>query len=287
MTGQGVLPGSVSVGPPVDAHQARVDLRGGPEDILADGAGFGDRTVEPGLHTGYAVDLRPGGRREPVGDLQLDHHEDAADRRELLQQVQQHRDRDVVGQVRDQGRRGGDTCLGQIRCGEGECVMVDDRDVVGAGRGELRDGAGKPCGEPLVELHGGHPACSADLLQQGEGQGAQPRADLDDVVVGGQLGGRDDAPDRVRVDDEVLPHLLRRGDVELCCQGPDLTGAQQAYRVLFAVRHMSRIACRGRTIYQRISQRIPMLAVQAGQAPQPCAAWTFSATAICSSREAM
>ena len=54
--------------------------------------------------------------------------------------------------------------------------------------------------------------------------GAKAGPDLDDVVVGGKLRGRDDAAHGVGVVQEVLPQLLRRGDVQLGGELADLGG---------------------------------------------------------------
>ncbi|WP_245753510.1 hypothetical protein [Geodermatophilus ruber] len=66
-----------------------------------------------------------------------------------------------------------------------------------------------------------------DRGQQPEGQRAQARADLEDDVVGRQLGGADDPADRVGVVQEVLPEGLGRPQVELLGEVADGGRAQQ------------------------------------------------------------
>ena len=75
-----------------------------------------------------------------------------------------------------------------------------------------------------------------DLGQQGQGERAEPGADLDHGVPCRDAGEADDAPDRVRVDDEVLPPLLGRAQAEprreladlgLCVVGAPLTDAER------------------------------------------------------------
>ena len=62
---------------------------------------------------------------------------------------------------------------------------------------------------------------------------SEPEAgpDLDDRVVGADLGEPDDPPDRVGVDDEVLPPLLGRADPQSGRQLTDLARAQQRARL--------------------------------------------------------
>src|SRR5690606_16482669 len=82
----------------------------------------------------------------------------------------------------------------------------------------------------------------------------------------------DDLADRVGVVDEVLPERLGGRDAQL--------GGECA--------HLLRTEWLGPPAEGRVraGQRSPSFAVQAGQAPQPCEAWTFSAIAICCSRVA-
>ena len=61
--------------------------------------------VPGGLDARRAVDLRSGRGGDPLADLRLHHHERGLERRHLVQQVQQHGHRHVVGQVRDEPDR--------------------------------------------------------------------------------------------------------------------------------------------------------------------------------------
>ena len=85
-----------------------------PESTLGSGqntrrpdvAGPADLAVPGGLDRGHAVGRAAGRRGQPVGHLGLHQDQRPVQRGQQLQQVQQHRDGDVVGQVGDQrGRR--------------------------------------------------------------------------------------------------------------------------------------------------------------------------------------
>src|SRR5690606_21617136 len=78
--------------------------------------------------------------------------------------------------------------------------------------------------QDVVDLDGGDPVGG---LQQRQGERAEPRADLDDHVVGAYLGGADDTADRVRVDDEVLAALLGGPHAEGGREFADVGGAQE------------------------------------------------------------
>jgi hypothetical protein len=73
----------------------------------------------------------------------------------------------------------------------------------------------------------------------------------------------DDPANGVGVGDEILATLFGRPQVQPGRQLPDRSRVQEA---------------------DGIGQRRPSFDVQAGQAPQPCAAWTRLATAIWASR---
>ena len=55
-------------------------------------------------------------------------------------------------------------------------------------------------------------------LGEPECQRAEARPDLDDPVASLDAGEAHNLAHRVRVDDEVLPELLRRGDIEPLCE---------------------------------------------------------------------
>ena len=199
----------VAAGP---GDESRVDVGGRPEDVATDRAGTAYVREPRRLHAGHAVGLRPGRRGEPVGDLGLHHHQPALQRRQQGQQVDQHRDRDVVGQVGDQrGRRRTGDLLDAHRVGQ------HDLEAVGVVRCVRRDGGGQPVGEERVDLDRHH---APRDVEEGQGQRAEAGADLDDDVVAGDAGLAHDPAHGVGVDDEVLPALLGRAQVEL---GGELT----------------------------------------------------------------
>jgi hypothetical protein len=111
------------------------------------------------------------------------------------QQVKQHRNGHVVGQIgHDRGRRRGQLSDLQSVAGDhGE----PSRSV---GRA-LRNGSRKPGGEHGVDLHRHHAGTD---LEQAEGQRSESRTDLQDGVLGAHAGRGDDPPDGVGVGDEVL-----------------------------------------------------------------------------------
>ena len=121
--------------------------------------------------------------------------------------MDQDRHRDVVGQVGDQsGRRRARDLLDPHRVAQHDLEGVD---VV---RGALGDRRRQPPRQQRVDLDGHHARCD---LEQSQGERAESRADLDDHVVVADAGVADDAADGVGVDDEVLPALLGRAQVEL------------------------------------------------------------------------
>ena len=89
--------------------------------------------------------------------------------------------------------------------------------------------AGSAAGEHVVDLDGDDPVGG---LQQRQGQRAEPGADLDDDVVGPDLGGAHDPADRVGVDDEVLAALLGGAYAERGGQLADVGGAQEGVGVV-------------------------------------------------------
>jgi hypothetical protein len=94
---------------------------------------------------------------------------------DALEEVQQDRHRDGVGQVGDQrGRRR----AGQL--GDPHRVAVHQREAVGLAGGEAPDRVGQGSGEDVVDLDGHHVAGD---LEQGEGERAEPRAHLENHVI--------------------------------------------------------------------------------------------------------
>ncbi len=175
--------------------------------------------VPVGLDGGHSVDLVARFRGQPVGDLGLHHHQRALDGREAVEHGEQDGHGHVVRQVRDErGRRR----AGQF--GHQHRVGVDQREAVLLRGHPGLDGGGQGGGEDVVDLDGDDPVRG---LQQRERQRAEPRADLDDHVVRADLGGAHDPADRVGVDDEVLPLLLRRAYAEGGGQLPDVGRAEE------------------------------------------------------------
>ena len=159
---------------PRPRDQPRVDVGSRPEDVAPDRPGASYVGVPGGLDRRDAVRLGAGRRRQPVGDLGLHHHQAVLQRGQQREQVQQHRHRDVVGQVGHQrGRR---------RAGEvGDLQRISEYDAhpVGLLRSELRDRARERRGEHGVDLDRGHRGAG---LEQGQRERAEPGTDLDDDV---------------------------------------------------------------------------------------------------------
>ena len=168
--------------------------------------------------------------------------------------MQQDRHGDVVGQVGDQCRR--------RRAGE----LVDlqrvgeyDAHPVGVLRGVLGDRARQRPGQHGVDLDRGDRRRG---LEQGQGQRAQPGADLDHDVVGRDAGLADDPADRVGVDDEVLAALLGRPQVQRVLRANALPPARE-------VSDRRRCSCREVSAVDHARGHIgrPRLAAQPGQEP--------------------
>ena len=92
-------------------------------------------------------------------------------------------------------------------------VGLDDLHVRNA-----RDEVAQRGGEPCVDLDGGDRRAG---FGEGEGQRAEPGADLDDVVAGPDRGEVGDAPNSVGVGNEVLPEVAARCEVVLAEQFAD------------------------------------------------------------------
>ena len=132
--------------------------------------------------------------------------------------MHQNRHRDVVWQVCDESlRRKPSVGVGELpeRDVERVCAHHPQAALGGGIRLHRGDRAGQFCGEPVVDLDRGD--ARADLGEP-ERQRAEAGPDLDDPVTSLDTGEAHDLAHRVRVDDEVLPELLRRGDVEPLCE---------------------------------------------------------------------
>ena len=87
----------------LDANESRVDIRFRPKHPGGDIAGISDAAIPSRFHARNAVDLRPGRGGQPLGHLLLHHDERRLQRRKTLKEGEEHRNGDVVGQVRDEG----------------------------------------------------------------------------------------------------------------------------------------------------------------------------------------
>ena len=196
-----------------------------PEHLPRDGPGEAPRSVPGRLHTRRAVDLRSGRGCEPFADLGLHHDHTALQVWEGLEEVQQHRNRDVVGKVRNQHRG----FAGQLR--HAQRIGVDDLERTGCDAVRSR-GLGKAGGQAVVDLHGRHRRAG---LEDGEGQRPQSGPDLDDALTGLHPCDLDDPAHRIRVDDEILPELLRGRDVQFGGQRADFGRAEEGHGHEFTV----------------------------------------------------
>ena len=162
-----------------------------------------DRRWDPSNHLGSSVvgdkyrrdpDCRVGrGGGKTLSDLKLHHHEHLGDSRDVSEQVEDQRRGDVVGQVGDQLPR-------RVRRQHGIPVdllgiALDDRDVASG------DDLTKDRHQFGIHLHGGDRCV---VFQQGEGQRAEARTDLDDRVTRSDPSQRGDPANRVGIDNKVL-----------------------------------------------------------------------------------
>ena len=141
------------------------------------------RGIPGGLDARHPVGLRAGPGGEPLGHLELDHDEHPLERREGLEEVQHDR---APRRCRAGSRRGRSAAGRAARrtCIASAWTTSSRSACAGASR---LDGAGQGRREGRVHLDGGD---VADLGQQGEGQRAEARADLDDRVVRAHPGER-------------------------------------------------------------------------------------------------
>ncbi len=136
----------------------------------------------------------------------------------MLQQVQDHRDGDVVGKIRhERGRLHGEL-------GDPHGVGEDQMEIPDGVRPPLGDGGREFAGEDRIDLDGDD---RTGGVQQAQGEGPQPGPDLQDCLVRVDVRGRHDPADGVAVNDEVLPEGLGGADADLLGQPADVRGAHQ------------------------------------------------------------
>ena len=132
--------------------------------------------VPGGLHARRAVDLRPGpaARRWPTSACTITSPRSM--RREVLEEVQQHRHRDVVRQVRDETRSGRRGSVGD--------ASARPR-VMHGERGIRRSSSATVTGSCAASRSSISTATTdAPGLEQPEGERSEPRTDLDDGLAG-------------------------------------------------------------------------------------------------------
>ena len=142
-------------------------------------------------HARRAVGAAPGRRPQPVGDLALHHHRPAPHRGQLGDRAQDHRRRHRVGQVGDDGGRGGIE-PGQVELERVAPVQVDVR--AGGERRQRRL-------QPPVDLDRVHVSRGGG---EALGQHAFPGAHLEHDLPRAQLGVAHDRVEQVGVGQEVL-----------------------------------------------------------------------------------
>ena len=138
--------------------------------------------------------------------------------------MQQHRHRDVVGQISHQ--RCGHWCANivDVLTGDLQRILNDQPQLVGVVGSAPGKREGKLRGKARVDLHG------RDVLHridQREGQRPQTRANLQYMILGGYLCGGNDPADGVGIMNEVLTQLLCRSNIELIRQLPNLRRPEQ------------------------------------------------------------
>ena len=138
--------------------------------------------------------------------------------------MQQHRYRDVVGQISHQ--RCGHWCANivDVLSGDLQRILHDQPQLVGMVGGAPGKRGGKLRGKAWVDLHG------RDVLHridQREGQRPQTWAHLQHMILGSYLCGGNDPADGVGIMNEVLTQLLCRPNIEPIRQLPNLRRPEQ------------------------------------------------------------
>ena len=144
--------------------QAGVDVGRRPEDVAPDRAGPAYVGVPGGLDRRDAVHLGAGPAASRSATSACTITSPCSQRGQQRQQVQQHRHRDVVGQVGDQrGRRR----AGQRRSTRSASACTTSKRSALA-RGVRRDRVGQQRGELLVDLDRDHPAATSSRARVSE-----------------------------------------------------------------------------------------------------------------------
>ena len=182
-----------------------MDLRRRRELAAADVEELARGRVRADVEREEAVRVAARRRDEPVGDLPLDHHDEAREEVGPAHERADHRRRALVRQVPDERhrRRRADPLEGGADVRAQRVLRLDEERPLG----ELRR---KARGERRVDLEREDAHAP---VEERERERPAPRADLDDGLPFPSSQGVENFPDRSRVDEEVLtpPPLVRAG----------------------------------------------------------------------------
>src|SRR5581483_116616 len=166
------------------------------EDGARDRVEAGPLRCELEEHRDRPVRLGSRLREEALGDLALNHHAPPLERRQPVEALDHHRRRDVVGQVRDELARR------RLEVGQVDLECVADLEP------EVRD-LGQVRFKRPIDLDRMH---ERDPFGQVPGEDAEPGTDLEDDVIGLELGEPADHSEDVLVDEKMLAELFLRAD---------------------------------------------------------------------------
>ncbi len=138
-----------------------------------------------------------------LADLSLDHEQQAVDRRHLDQGPQHERSGQVVRQIGHEGPRTSPPLIEEPGHIEHHGIRFDHLDP------DRFDDASQDRQQMAIQLDGHHPGPG---FGQRQGQRAQTGPELDDGRPRPDLSQAGDAPDRVRIGDEVLPEGTTRAE---------------------------------------------------------------------------
>ena len=209
-----------------DLDQRRLDVRSRHEDRSRDGADHTSAAPVGDLHADGAVRRGAGRGGKPLGHLALDHDEDALHLGDEIEDVADERCRDVVRQVGDE-HPVVDVRVVAARQNIGPLQMhrvaLDHVDVRPICHDLSEDGDDAP-----IDLDRGDVSAGVGERQR---QRTQACTDLDDPVAGTHARQRRDAPDRVRVGDEVLTEVTSRCEVVAAQQFGDARSRMRHRRI--------------------------------------------------------